>query len=98
MGHAPRRRATGGMTMRAPLSDLPIVLEDAAVVADQLTILNDIALTLAAGAPTPLVGPNGAGQTTPLRLAIGVVAPPPGRVARGGRLAAPSPRRPTVFS
>ena len=85
------------MTMRAPLSDLPIVLEDAAVVADQLTILNDIALTLAAGAPTVLVGPNGAGKTTLLRLAMGLVAPSRGRVTWGGRIDAASTRRAIVF-
>ena len=83
--------------MRAPLSDLPIVLEDAAVVADQLTILNDIALTLAAGAPTVLVGPNGAGKTTLLRLAMGLVAPSRGRVTWGGRIDAASTRRAIVF-
>jgi len=85
------------MTMRAPLSDLPIVLEDAAVVADQLTILNDIALTLAAGAPTVLVGPNGAGKTTLLRLAMGLVAPSRGRITWGGRIDAASTRRAIVF-
>ena len=83
--------------MRAPLSDLPIVLEDAAVVADQLTILNDIALTLAAGAPTVLVGPNGAGKTTLLRLAMGLVAPSRGRITWGGRIDAASTRRAIVF-
>ncbi len=85
------------MTMRAPLSDLPIVLEDAAVVAGQLTILNDITLTLAAGAPTVLVGPNGAGKTTLLRLAMGLVAPSRGRVTWGGRIDAASTRRAIVF-
>ena len=85
------------MTMRAPRSDLPIVLEDAAVVAGQLTILNDIALTLAAGAPTVLVGPNGAGKTTLLRLAMGLVAPSRGRVTWGGRIDTASTRRAIVF-
>jgi tungstate transport system ATP-binding protein len=85
------------MTMRAPLSDLPIVLEDAAVVVGQLTILNDIALTLAAGAPTVLVGPNGSGKTTLLRLAMGLLAPSRGRVTWGGRIEAASTRRAIVF-
>ena len=83
--------------MRAPLSDLPIVLEDAAVVVGQLTILNDIALTLAAGAPTVLVGPNGSGKTTLLRLAMGLLAPSRGRVTWGGRIDAASTRRAIVF-
>jgi len=85
------------MTMRAPLSDLPIMLEDAAVVVGSLTILNDIALTLAAGAPTVLVGPNGSGKTTLLRLAMGLLRPSRGRVTWGGRIDAASTRRAIVF-
>jgi tungstate transport system ATP-binding protein len=85
------------MIMRAPLSDLPIVLEDAGVVVGQLTILNDIALTFAAGAPTVLVGPNGSGKTTLLRLAMGLLAPSRGRVTWGGRIDAASTRRGIVF-
>ena len=83
--------------MRAPLTDLPIVLEDAAVVVGQLTILNDIALTFTAGAPTVLVGPNGSGKTTLLRLATGLLAPSRGRVSWGGRIDAASTRRAIVF-
>jgi len=83
--------------MRAPLSDLPIVLEDAAVVVGSLTILNDIALTFLAGAPSVLVGPNGGGKTTLLRLAMGLVAPSRGRVTWGGRIDAASTRRAIVF-
>jgi tungstate transport system ATP-binding protein len=85
------------MTMRAPLSDLPIVLEDAAVVVGSLTILNDIALTFAAGPPTVLVGPNGCGKTTLLRLAMGLIAPSRGRVTWGGRSDTASTRRAIVF-
>ena len=83
--------------MRAPLSDLPIVIEDAAVVVGQLTILNDIRLTLTAGAPTVLVGPNGSGKTTLLRLAMGLLAPSRGRVTWGGRIDAAPIRRAIVF-
>jgi tungstate transport system ATP-binding protein len=85
------------MTMRAPLSDLPIVLEKAAVVVGQLTILNEIALTLAAGAPTVLLGPNGSGKTTLLRLAMGLLTPSRGCVTWGGRTDAASTRRAIVF-
>jgi tungstate transport system ATP-binding protein len=85
------------MSMRAPLTELPIVLEDAAVVVGPLTILNDIALTLTAGAPTVLVGPNGSGKTTLLRLAMGLLAPSRGRVTWGGRIDAASTRRAIVF-
>jgi tungstate transport system ATP-binding protein len=83
--------------MRAPTTDLPIVLEDAAVVVGHLTILNHIALTFAAGAPTVLVGPNGCGKTTLLRLAMGLLTPTRGHVTWGGRIDAASTRRAIVF-
>jgi tungstate transport system ATP-binding protein len=83
--------------MRAPLSDLPIVLEDVAVLIGQLAILNDIALTVAAGAPTVLLGPNGSGKTTLLRLAMGLLTPSRGCVTWGGRTDAGSTRRAIVF-
>ena len=54
--------------MRAPLTDLPIVLEDVSLIAGGVTILDRISLAIAAGSPTVLVGPNGAGKTTLLRL------------------------------
>jgi len=50
------------MTMRAPVTDLPIVLEDVSVVAGGVTIVDRISLELAAGSPTVLIGPNGAGR------------------------------------
>jgi tungstate transport system ATP-binding protein len=85
------------MTMRAPPGDLPIVLDNAAVVVGQLTILNEIALTLAAGAPTVLLGPNGSGKTTLLRLAMGLLTPSRGYVTWAGRTDAASTRRAIVF-
>jgi tungstate transport system ATP-binding protein len=85
------------MTMRAPTSDLPIVLEDATVVVGQLTILSDIVLTFAAGAPTVLIGPNGCGKTTLLRLAMGLLTPSRGRVTWGGRIEAVPTQRAIVF-
>jgi tungstate transport system ATP-binding protein len=90
------------MTMRAPVSDLPIVLEDVSFVVRGVTILDRVSLTLASGAPTVLIGPNGAGKTTLIRLAMGLVAPTRGRVTWDGRTwsgrehAAPT-RRAIVF-
>src|SRR6185437_6796674 len=83
--------------MRAPVDDLPIVLEDVTVAVRNVTILDRLSLTLAAGAPTVLIGPNGAGKTTLLRLAMGLIAPSHGRVTWGGRTHAPSTRRAMVF-
>jgi tungstate transport system ATP-binding protein len=71
--------------MRAPVSDLPIVLEDVSVVARGVTILDRIELTIGAGTPTVLIGPNGSGKTTLIRLAMGLIAPTRGRVIWGGR-------------
>jgi tungstate transport system ATP-binding protein len=83
--------------MRAPVDDLPIVIEDVTVGARNVTILDRLSLTLAAGLPTVLIGPNGAGKTTLLRLAMGLIAPSRGRVTWGGRTHAPSTRRAMVF-
>jgi tungstate transport system ATP-binding protein len=83
--------------MRAPDSDLPIVLEAVTVRAGPVTILDRIALRLAAGAPTVVIGPNGSGKTTLLRVAMGLLAPSEGRVTWGGREHAPPARRAFVF-
>jgi tungstate transport system ATP-binding protein len=73
------------MTMRAPLTDLPIALDNVSVIVRGLTILDRISLAFSAGAPTVLIGPNGAGKTTLLRVAMGLVAPTRGSVTWGGR-------------
>jgi tungstate transport system ATP-binding protein len=83
--------------MRAPLTELPIVFDEVAVTIGDLAILNGISLTLAAGAPTVLVGPNGSGKTTLLRLAMGLLKPSRGRVTWGGRPDALPARRAIVF-
>ncbi len=85
------------MAMRAPLSDLPILLEGASFVAREVTILDKVTLTLAGGAPTVLIGPNGAGKTTLLRLAMGLVACSRGRVTWGGREDVSPTHRAIVF-
>ena len=71
--------------MRAPASELPILLESACVDAKDVRILSDVTLRLASGAPTILIGPNGAGKTTVLRLVMGLIAPSAGRISWGGR-------------
>jgi tungstate transport system ATP-binding protein len=86
----------GGM-MRAPTSDLPILLEDVSYVARGVTILDNISLALAAGSPTVLIGPNGAGKTTLIRLAMGLISPTRGRASWGGREHVASAHRAIVF-
>jgi tungstate transport system ATP-binding protein len=85
------------VTMRAPVTDLPIVLEDVSFSAGGVTILDRISLALVAGSPTVLIGPNGAGKTTLLRLIMGLIAPTRGRVSWGGREQAGSTHRAIVF-
>jgi tungstate transport system ATP-binding protein len=71
--------------MRAPVTDLPIVFDGVSLLAGQdVLVLDDVSLTIAAGAPTVLVGPNGSGKTTLLRTAMGLLAPSVGRVSWGG--------------
>jgi len=83
--------------MRAPIADLPIVLEAVSLAVRNVTILDGVSLKLDGGAPTVLIGPNGAGKTTLLRLAMGLVAPTRGRVTFGGRPDALPGRRAIVF-
>jgi tungstate transport system ATP-binding protein len=71
--------------MRAPTSELPIVLDKVSFTARGSPILVDVSLTITGGAPTVLIGPNGAGKTTLLRLLMGLMDPSRGSVTRGGR-------------
>jgi tungstate transport system ATP-binding protein len=70
--------------MRAPSSELPIVLDRVTYAVRGNAILADLSLRIAPGAPTVLIGPNGAGKTTLLRLLMGLIEPSRGSVVRGG--------------
>jgi tungstate transport system ATP-binding protein len=85
------------MIMRAPSRELPIQFDAVTVTASGVTILDDIALTLAPGPPTVLIGPNGSGKSTLLRLAIGLLAPSRGRLTWGGLQHVPPLKRAIVF-
>jgi tungstate transport system ATP-binding protein len=85
------------MSMRAPATDLPMVLDEVSFAAGGVTILDRVSLAFAAGAPAVLIGPNGAGKTTLLRLLMGLVAPVRGRVTWGGREDAESTHRAIMF-
>jgi tungstate transport system ATP-binding protein len=84
-------------TMRAPLSDLPVLLDDVRLRAGDVSILDDLSLTITPGAPTVLIGPNGSGKTTSLRVIMGLLRPTGGRVTWGGRENAAPNRRAIVF-
>lgn len=83
--------------MRAPVTDLPIVLDRVSVRASVTTILDRLSLTLSSGSPTLVIGPNGAGKSTLLRLCMGLALPTEGRITWGGRADAKPTRRAFVF-
>jgi tungstate transport system ATP-binding protein len=83
--------------MRAPVSNLPVQLDDVGVIAGGVTILDAVTLTFAPGAPTVLIGPNGSGKTTLLRAAMGLIKPTRGRITWAGIDSTPSQRRAIVF-
>ena len=83
--------------MRAPSSDLPLILVDVSILAGAHHILRDVSLTFSAGAPSILVGPNGSGKTTLMRAAMGLIAPTRGHITFGGREGVPPLRRAIVF-
>jgi tungstate transport system ATP-binding protein len=85
------------MAMRAPATDLPLILEDVSLLAREVTILDHVSLTFAAGAPTMLIGPNGSGKSSLMRIAMGLASPTRGRVTYGGRADVPPVRRAIVF-
>ncbi len=83
--------------MRAPSSELPLVLDRVSLRAGATTMIDDVSLTIAPGAPTLVVGPNGAGKTSLLRLCMGLAVPSSGRISWGGRAERPPVRRAFVF-
>jgi tungstate transport system ATP-binding protein len=90
------------MIMRAPASDLPIMLVEASILAGEVAILDNVSLTLGPGSPTILIGPNGAGKTTLLRAAMGLLPLTRGRITWGGkdwggRETSPTDRRAILF-
>jgi tungstate transport system ATP-binding protein len=85
------------MTMRAPASDLPLVLDDVSLQAGPTMVLNRLNLMIMPGAPTLIVGPNGAGKTSLLRLCMGLEPPSAGRIRWGGRADRAPLRRAILF-
>ena len=83
--------------MRAAPSDLPLVLCGVSLTAGLTTILDHLDLTIAPGAPTIILGPNGSGKTSLLRLCMGLVAPSTGSVSWGGRTDGGPGRRAILF-
>ena len=83
--------------MRAPVADLPVVLDNVSLRAGGRPILERISVSIDPGAPTLVVGPNGAGKSTLLRLCMGLAVPTEGRITWGGRTEVKPVRRAFVF-
>jgi len=66
--------------MRAPHSILPLSAEGLGFSAGGVEILRDVSLKITAGAPTLLIGANGAGKSVLLRVLHGLLKPSAGRV------------------
>ncbi|MCA3301812.1 MAG: ATP-binding cassette domain-containing protein [Roseomonas sp.] len=66
--------------MRAPDSILPLRTDGLGFNAGGAEILSDVSLKITAGAPTLLIGANGAGKSVLLRLLHGLLKPSAGRV------------------
>jgi tungstate transport system ATP-binding protein len=73
-------------------SVLPITFETVSFAAGATRILHGVEMRLAPGRPTVLMGPNGCGKTTLLKLAMGLLAPTSGAITFGGGLAAAGSR------
>lgn len=71
--------------MRDRPTTLPIRFDNVAYSVGSTAILREVNLTIAAGAPTLLLGPNGSGKTTLLKMAMGLVPPVSGRVMYADR-------------
>ncbi|WP_163264473.1 ATP-binding cassette domain-containing protein [Chelativorans alearense] len=83
--------------MRASLSDLPLVFDRVSQRAGATAILDRISLAIGPGAPTLVVGPNGSGKTTFLRISMGLTKPSEGMVSWGGRTETRPMRRAFLF-
>jgi len=59
---------------------LPLRLESVSYEAGGKRLIDDVSLTLAAGARTVILGPNGAGKSLLMRLCHGLIVPSAGRI------------------
>lgn len=81
----------------SPHSDLPIRFDDICYTANKVAILDRINLVFEAGPPTVLIGPNGSGKTSLLRIGMGLLAPSSGRVTWDGGGVDPTAGRGFMF-
>ena len=79
--------------MRAPLSLLPLVLDDVVFEVGSRRIVDGVSLTLERGPRTIVLGPNGAGKSVLLRLCHGLLQPTSGRIKWSAPELPGAPRR-----
>ena len=79
--------------MRAPLSLLPLVLDDVVFEVGSRRIVDGVSLTLERGPRTIVLGPNGAGKSVLLRLCHGLLQPTSGRIEWNAPELPGAPRR-----
>ena len=84
---------TVGVDMRAPLSLLPLCLDNVVFEVGPRRIIDGISMKLDAGPRTVILGPNGAGKSVLLRLCHGLLTPTAGTVAWNAPEIAGGPRR-----
>lgn len=85
------------MTMHAPATILPLVLDKVGFAIGATDIIRDISLELRAGPCTVILGPNGAGKSVLLRLCHGLLAPTRGAVRWNGAHPHSARRQAMVF-
>jgi tungstate transport system ATP-binding protein len=85
------------MSVPAPGPDIPIRFFEVDVLAGSVAVLSSVSISIAAGAPTVLIGANGSGKSTFLRAAMGLIPPSRGSITWGGRETVPPTRRAILF-
>ncbi len=71
---------TSAQAMRAPLTLLPLRLEDVVFAVAGRRIIDGVSMTLTSATRTMIVGPNGAGKSVLLRLCHGLLRPTAGAI------------------
>ena len=79
--------------MRAPLSLLPLRLDDVEFAAGARHIIRGLSATIDAGPRTVILGPNGAGKSVLLRLCHGLLEPTAGTISWNAPELPGGPRR-----
>ena len=79
--------------MRAPLTLLPLSLDDVTFAVGGRRIIDGVSMALAAAARTMIIGPNGAGKSVLLRLCHGLLHPTAGTIRWHSPEIAGAPRR-----